>query len=387
MFRVGRCLPVTVVSPQPWFPLQAIIRWFRPHFRPRLPSYEVDAGVEIFRPRYLSVPGALKWLDGSMMALGAWRTVRRLKRAGRADIIDAHFGYPDGYAAVLTARRVASPVTITMRGTEVRHSRDPALCRRLRQALQEADRVFSVSGSLREVAVGLGIPAESVTVVGNGVDSTRFRSVDRRTARSALGLPESASVLITVGGLVERKGFHRVIECLPGLVTGGCDVHYLVVGSSGPEGDYSQTLKSMVARLGLGSRVHFLGAQSTEGVVQALSAADVFVLASRNEGWANVLLEAMACGLPVVATDVGGNAEVVCRPELGRIVPFGDRVALAAALRWSLHADCDRTAIRDYATANDWSSRVSLLLEQFDNLHREGPRQQRTDRRRTIADA
>lgn len=365
MFRVGRELPLTVISPQPWFPLQGLIRRFRPHFRPSQPRHEVQSGIEVLRPRYFSVPGILKRFDGWFMALGARRTVRRLRGAGRASVIDAHFGYPDGYAATLVARWEGLPCTITLRGTEVRHSRDPALRKRLVSGLRASTRVFSVSASLKRLAVELGVRDDAVRVVGNGVDSSRFRPMPRAEARRALGLDEDARVLVTVGGLVERKGFHRVIACLPELSTEFPQLHYLCVGSAGPEGDFSARLRAQVAELGLGERVHFLGALPPDGVCTAVSAADVSVLATRNEGWANVLLEAMACGVPVVATDVGGNAEVVCRDDLGTIVSFDDHAALVRALREALHRNWDRAAIRRYAEENDWSTRVPVLVGEF----------------------
>ncbi|WP_296638526.1 glycosyltransferase, partial [Thiobacillus sp. 65-1402] len=92
------------------------------------------------------------------------------------------------------------------------------------------------------------------------------------------------------------------------------------------------------------------------------------VLATRNEGWANVFLEAMACGLPVVTTDVGGNAEVVCRAELGSVVPFGDTAALQQALDAALTAHWNRAAILDYARANQWDKRVAQLLNAFEQV-------------------
>ena len=302
------------------------------------------------------------------MAIAAASTVRRLKRQGRVDIIDAHFTYPDGVAATMVARWLSVPVTVTMRGTEVRHSRDPALRHQLEKALGRADRIFSVSSSLKTLAIEMGIDPERVRVVGNGVDSGAFRPGDRQDARRVLELEDDALVLVTVGGLVERKGFHRVIACLPELVSRVPKVHYLVVGGPGPEGDYSPELLKQVGALGLTERVRFLGALPRDGVRQALSASDVFVLSSRNEGWANVLLEAMACGLPVVATDVGGNAEVVCRADLGTIVPFGDSAALASALEGALERSWDRSAIRHYAEQNDWSGRVEILVEEFRRL-------------------
>jgi glycosyltransferase involved in cell wall biosynthesis len=368
MFRVGKELPLTVISPQPWFPMQGLIRRFRPHFRPELPRTERQQGVEVLRPRYLSFPGVLKSLDGVLMAIGARGTVLRLRRQGRADVIDAHFGYPDGYAASLVARWAGLPYTVTMRGTEQRHSRDPALRKRLVAGLRGASRVFAVSASLQRVAVQLGIDEGSVMVVGNGVDSSRFQPLPRDEARRALGLDAGARVLVTVGGLVERKGFHRVIACLPDLLARYPGLCYLCVGAPGPEGDYSATLHAQVAGLGLQQRVRFLGGMPPEQVRRVLSAADVMVLATRNEGWANVLLEALACGVPVVATDVGGNAEVISRADLGSIVPFDDHPALVRAIQDALGRDWDRDGIRRYAADNDWSTRVPVLVREFRSI-------------------
>jgi glycosyltransferase involved in cell wall biosynthesis len=209
------------------------------------------------------------------------------------------------------------------------------------------------------------MPADKGRVIGNGVDLERFQPVPRAAARRRFGLPDDAKVLISVGALVERKGFHRVIDCLPALLADAPNLHYLIVGGANPEGDMLPALRARVAAAGLEDRVHFLGALPPEELKWPLSAADVFVLASRNEGWANVFLEAMACGLPVVATDVGGNREVVCRPELGAIVPFGDQAALTHALGEALRRDWPRQAILDYAAENAWDTRVRILLAEF----------------------
>lgn len=370
MFRVGQRLPLAVVAPTPWFPMQSWLRRWRSGFRPGAPRHELQVDHDVWFPKFLSVPGVLKRLDGFAMAVAAWPRLRALKRAGRLDVLDAHFGYPDGLAATLLGRWLQVPVTITMRGTETRHAADSALRPLLARALNGADRVFAVSESLRQVALGLGVAPGKVRVVGNGVDLARFRPVDRAQARAALGLPLETPVLISVGGLCERKGFHRVIDALPGLHALGLPVHLLVVGGPSPEGDWTSRLQGQVKALALQPYVHFLGAVPPDQLPGLLGAADVFALATRNEGWANVFLEAMACGLPVVTTDVGGNAEVVCRPDLGKVVTFDDAPALQAALCAALGQSWDRSAIRAYAETNTWDQRVELLEAEFRALCR-----------------
>ncbi len=329
------------------------------------PKHERQQGVDVWFPRFFSAPGLLKAWDGLAMALGAWPRLRRLKREGRLDLIDAHFAYPDGYAATLLGRWLDVPVTITLRGTEVRHSADPSLQGMIRKALRQAHRVFAVSESLRQVAVRLGIGAEKVLVVGNGVDLQKFSPMLRDDARRALNLPSEAPVLVTVGALVERKGFHRVMEVLPALRARFPSLLYLVVGGPSPEGDMSAALRRQVQELGLEEAVHFLGPLPPEQLRVPLSAANLFVLPTRNEGWANVLLEAMGCGLPVVATDVGGNAEVISSADLGVVVPFGESAALQQAIEDSLCRAWAVSAIRDYAERNTWDQRVETLLREL----------------------
>ena len=368
MFRVGRTRPIVVVSPQPWFPGQSLIRRFRPHFRPTAPRRETMNGVDIHRPRFFSVPALFKRFDGFLMALGSALTVRRLIHEEDINVIDAHFGYPDGYAARLLARWFSLPMVLTLRGKEARQAGSRELRSRVRAAVCAADRVVTVSSALRNVALELGANPANVQTIGNGIDLSKFGPIPRDEARRQLGLPLDARVLVTVGTLVERKGFHRVVEVMPTLLASNPELHYLVVGGAGPEGDDSERLRVLVARLGLQERVHFLGPMPPHALHVPLSAANLFVLSSRYEGWANVLLEAMACGLPVVATDVGGNAEVVAHAGLGRIVPFGDADALVAAVSEAFQVDWDRSAIRSYAEANSWDVRIPQVVAVFDRL-------------------
>lgn len=373
MFRVAAQMPLVVVAPVPWFPLQGLIRYFRPHFRPPVPRQEVQQGIEVYHPRFFCIPGIFKWLDGLLLALGSYRTVRHLCRSREIQVIDSHFGYPDGYAATLLGRWLSLPVSITLRGTEIRHSATRGLRARLIKALQRAQQIITVSDSLRKHALSLGIAPDKVTVVGNGVDTGKFFPVDPLQARANWHLPMQGRFLITVGGLVERKGFHRVIELLPALREKIPDLHYLIVGGASAEGDWSGRLQAMVRDAGLQGCVHFLGAVEHERIRELLSAADVFVLSTRNEGWANVLLEAMACRLPVIATDVGGNAEVVDSGDLGYIVPFGDAPALQEAIEKAFQQPWDRDAIEAHARANSWDERVVRLAHIFEALARRAP--------------
>jgi glycosyltransferase involved in cell wall biosynthesis len=211
-------------------------------------------------------------------------------------------------------------------------------------------------------------------MIGNGVDLAKFTALPRADARALLGLPADAKVMVSVGTLVERKGFHRVIECMPYLLKRHPELHYLVVGGAGPEGDITPRLLAQVAAAGLQTRVHFLGIYSADRLRIPLSASDIFVLATGYEGWANVFLEAMGCGLPVVTTRVGGNAEVVKSPELGTLVELGDQDALGRAIDDALNRSWDRTRIVEYARSNSWEQRIPAVIETFRRLVARRPR-------------
>lgn len=368
MFRVAREIPIVVVAPRPWFPLQGLLRLLRPHFRPGVPAYEKTMGIEVYRPRFFCIPGIFKFLDGYFMALGSLGAMRQLKNRFTFNVIDAHFGYPDGYAASLLGKWLKVPVAITLRGTEVPHAREKFRRFFLIKALKNATRLFTVSSSLKSHAVGLGIAEDKIRVVGNGVDLEKFRPIEKNQAREKMAIPETTKVLITVGALVERKGFHRVIEILPSLINNHPDILYLIVGGASAEGDWTDQIKHQVQVLKLEKYVRLLGPRTSEELKDILSAADVFVLPTSNEGWANVLLEAMACGLPIVTTDVGGNAEVVSGPELGIIVPFGDSEKLCKAVDQALTQNWDQQHILEYAQANSWDSRVDILVEEFEKI-------------------
>jgi glycosyltransferase involved in cell wall biosynthesis len=289
----------------------------------------------------------------------------RLKKRFEFDLIDSHFAYPDGYAAGLLGKWLKVPVSITLRGTEVPHSKKWIRRRLMLKALQRADRVFAVSDSLKQHVVSLGAEAGKIRVIGNGVDTQKFSPTSKTEARKQLGLVADDKVLISVGALVERKGFHRVIELLPGLLTEFPNLKYLVVGGPSPEGDWSNRLRQQVAELNLEKVVLFQGAMPSEQLKIPFSAADIFVLATSNEGWANVFLEAMACGLPVITTDVGGNKEVVCSEELGAIVPYGNGELLQEAIKSALGREWNREEILVYAADNSWDSRVETLEQEF----------------------
>lgn len=362
MKRVARECELVVVAPVPWFPFTSFLRrqWTG------IPPVEEQDGLRVLHPRFLSVPGVLKWLDGILYAVSLVPFLFRLRRRFAFDLIDAHFAYPDGMAAVLLGRVFRRPVVITLRGSIVRLSGYPLHRPQLGYALRKAARIISVSQSLKDVAVGLGtVTPEKIRVVPNGVDVGRFRPGDRAEARRRLGLPPGRTVLLSVGGLNEGKGQHRVVRLLPRLLEQHPDLLYVIVGSERPIDTTRPLLNRLIVEHGLRDHVLIAGECPHDAVPTWLAAADVFCLATRSEGWANVLLEAVACARPVVATRVGGNAEVIPDERLGLLVPADSDAALERGIREALGRSWDPEVLVGHARSHSWEATARAVLDEF----------------------
>ncbi len=290
--------------------------------------------------------------------LAARAALRRMLASGLAfDAIDAHYLYPDGVAAVRLGRDFGLPVVITARGSDTSQLPHYAVPGRLiRDAIARAAALVAVSAGLAEGLHALGAPREKVTVLRNGVDLSVFQPVaDRDAIRAELGL--DGPTLLSVGLLIERKGHHLTIEALRDLPG-----HTLLIAGEGPD---RAALLALAARLGVGDRVRLLGAQPHARLPLLYTAADAMVLASSREGWANVLLESMACGTPVVATPAWGSREAVAAPEAGLVVEEGTPRAIADGVRRLLAAPPDRAATRAYAARFGWEETTEGQLALF----------------------
>ena len=368
MFKVAQHCELKVVAPVPWFPF---INLVKKGYRPNVPYLEIQGGIEVYHPRFFNIPRFFKFLDGFFFFLSTVATMRKVRKEFDFDLIDAHFAYPDGMGAILLGKVFKKPVIITIRGTIRKLSRFPLIRRQIRYALNNAAKIFTVCNDLKNAVVELGISPEKVVVVPNGVDIDKFRPVDRFVARREFGLPMDSKVLISVGGLVERKGFHRIIAALPEIRKTIPQVMYIIVGGPSVEGNNEPKLRRLVAELELQDAVLFAGPQPHAKLHKWLSAADVFCLATSNEGWANVFLEAMACGLPVVASKVGGNEEVVCSETYGMLFDLNDERQMSDVIIKALERDWNRSSIVEYAHANSWEGRIEDLMVLFHELSRQ----------------
>lgn len=264
--------------------------------------------------------------------LNGWMMYHRLLprvRAWQPDIILNYVVYPDGYAAVRIGEALGVPVVLTAIGSDLNRIPGRFVRKLTIAALRRAAYTTTVSGDLLRTAQWLGAePARSAAIL-NGCDTAVFHPGSRPAARAALGVPADADVLLYAGRLDTRKGLRELVEAVAGLRSLRPNLLCYLLGD-GPD---KPLMQQTIATHGLEDVVHFVPAAPTETVAQWMAAADVFTLPSYKEGCPNVVLEALASGRPVVATDVGGIPELMDSSS-GRLVPPKD----AAALRDALHS-------------------------------------------------
>ena len=360
---------VRVVAPVPWF-FSTNPRYGDYARLATTPQREVHNGIDVLHPRYLLPPKVGMTVAPAALALGAIPAVRRLISEGYDfDLIDAHYYYPDGVAAALLARYFKKPFTVTARGTDLNLIPKYTLPRHMMQwAASRASASIGVCSALVDVLRGWNIPHDRLHVMRNGVDLARFRPIPQDTARAHLGLT-GTPLLVSVGYLVERKGHHIAIEALANLLPAHNQARLIIIG----DGEERDNLENLCQRLGVKDQVTFTGALPNVELFKWYSAADVMILASSREGWANVLLESMACGTPVVAARIWGTPEVVAEDVAGRLVDRRCGSSFAEAIRSLLSSYPDRSQVRGYAEKFSWQTTTDAQLALFKQIAGEQP--------------
>ncbi len=346
--HLAALLPVRVVAPIPVIDYAA-----RKLTNGVIPAHRRDEALEVDYPRWFYPPlgnaATAIFLAGRLLLYA-----NHLRREYPFQLIDSHFGYPEGIAAAFVSAAVGCPFTITLRGNETMHANSAAKRRLMSWAVCRAARVIAVSESLRNFALQLGADAARLRTIPNGIDSAIFFPHPRAEARKRLGISPEVPVILSAGYLIERKGHHRVIEALAELRHSGCKAELWIVGGPGREGNFAGEIQAAVQRTALQQAVHFAGAVKVSVLADYMSAADVFCLASSREGWPNVVHEALGCGAPVVVTDVGGARDMVPSDAYGFVVPAGDAAAVRGALAKALETGWDRARIAAWGQERSW---------------------------------
>ena len=346
----------TVVAPVPWFPIRHRSMGEYALFA-SIPRQENRHGIAVSHPRFPRIPKIGMTVAPLLMALALRGELKRRNREVPFDLIDAHYFYPDGVAAVLLGKWLGKPVVITARGTDINLIPEYAMPRKwILWAARQAAAMITVSDALRDRLIELGAESAKVRTLRNGVDLELFRPLPERTRiRGKLGI--DGPMLLSVGHLIERKGHHLVIEALVQLP----DMSLVIAG----RGEMHSELERLAQRYGVAERVRFVGAVSQDDLVEYYNAADALVLASSREGMANVILESIACGTPVVGTPIWGTPEVISERRAGVLAKDRTPQSIVAAVE-SLMADRpSRADVREFAMRFSWDKTTQGQLEVF----------------------
>lgn len=351
-----------VVAPVPWFPLAG--KRFGEYGKfAATPRFEERNGVDVFHPRYFLPPKIGMNLAPRSLAAGALPLVKKLIRDGfDFDLIDAHYYYPDGVAAGIIAERLGKPFVVTARGSDLNLIGEFAKPRRqIIETAKRASASIGVSNALVERLIHLGADRKKIFFFRNGVDLERFKPEEKKRARQKLDIPDQALVLLSVGNLVELKGHHIAIEalqCLP-------EKTHLIIAGSGPEKSH---LEKLASRLGVAERVKLVGQIPNDELRWLFSAADALALCSSREGWPNVLLESIACGTPVIATNTGGVSEIISSPIVGRLMESRSPAALAKQFDDIIRHKPAQSELLKFAKDFGWQATSNAQIELFNGI-------------------
>lgn len=327
-----------------------------------LPHDEQWGGLDVYRPRFTAIPVIGGRFNPDMTARAVLSLARQLHAEIGFDLIDAEFFYPDGPAAMRIAAELDLPFTIKARGADIHHwGKQPGCGEQILEAADKAAGLLAVSGALKSDMVALGMDANKIRVHYTGLDQSRFIPRDRATEKAKLGL--TGPVILSVGALIPRKNQHLLIEALPALP----DVTLLLAGKGESEPDY----RALADRLGVSSRVRFLGSVPHDDLPALFAAADIMALVSESEGLANAWVEALACGTPIIASNVGGIQELVKTEAAGRIVDRNP-TAIAEAARAILANPPSPEDVAENVRAFSWDENARQLAAFFREVSAQG---------------
>lgn len=314
-------------------------------------NLRTDYFVFVFLPRIGRSLHAFCWLLSLL-----WQRGRQIRQA-HYDCMLVSWAYPDGAAVGWLARWLHIPYVVKVHGSDLNVQANHLLQRpQIRSALKGAASVVAVSRALAIKAIGLGTRPANVHVLYNGVDASIFRPETRAASRAKLGLSTYSPLLLYVGNLKPSKGCLDLLEAFPALLAKQPLARLIYVGA----GPARTPLLERAKALGCLDHVELAGAVAHDELGDWFRSADLLCLPSHNEGVPNVVLEAMACGTPVVATHVGGIPEVVPH-YAGILVPPRVRLALSTALIDASARRWNHKRIAAHARGFRWEDNIRQL--------------------------
>lgn len=366
---VSKYHEVKVINPIPYFPGCGRLARYKNYGE--IPLQETIDGIEVYHPRFFIIPRLFKFIDALTCKAAVMPLVEKLYESYPFDLVDLHWTYPDLPTGIAIKKKYNKKMLVTLRGKEAFHINEGVGREFLiKNYLLKADTVISLSQELQEIAVNMGVKKKHCHVVRNGVDTSAFYYMERDECRKHLNIPLDEKIILSVGSLTFPKGFDRIIKSLSKLLEIDAACKLYIIGSEGPAGDYRRGINQLIVDFDLRGKVSLQGLVDNKDLIYWYNAADLFCLASRGEGSPNVLGEALACGCPSVATDVGAVVEILSN-KLNGIVVSNSADGVSSGLKKALPLDWDRKAISSSMHDVDWDWCGREVIAIYDKVKKE----------------
>ena len=330
-------------------------------------TWNIPNNVKVIRTPVWYLPYGI---FNKILGILHFRAVERAinKHQIRFDLVHSHFIWSSGFVGMKLKEKYQVPFLVTGHGYDVYQLPFKSKWWKniTKQILDSAEVVLTVSGSNKECLLKLKTDASNIHVLGNGVNREYFHRVDKGIARRRLGIDQDKKIIITVGNLELIKGHKYLIKAMSILIKEFPDSHLYIIGG----GRLYKELLQFTRFLKLDNAITFVGHMPHKDVNQWLNASDVFVLPSIRESFGIVQLEALVCGLPVVATRNGGSEEIITDSAYGILCGVKDSGDLAKAISLSIKKEWDQERIIKYANTFSWVIKVNSLVAIYKNILR-----------------
>ena len=351
-----------IIAPLPYFPMIGFFERYKGINR--IERIEKFDNVFVHYPRHIVIPKYFKFIDGYLYYLSMNAFFSRMIKDYHIDLLDLHWVYPDAYAGLKWAKRFKKKIIVTVRG-------DKSICyfersirkRLLIKTLRSVDHIIAVSTDLRNKVVSeYGVDDNCVTVIPNGIDTRNFFLIDKKEALKLCGLERGKRYILSLSRLSKEKGLEYLFRAFSFL---NCTDLILLVAGSGP---LKGELFKLASDLNISNNVRFIGEVDHNEAYKWYNAADVFCLPSIGEGCPNVIIEALACGTPIVSTRVGGIPDLVISQDYGLLVQPSDAISLSRALEIGLGKDWNRFNIAEHGARNTWGQVADRVINIYEKV-------------------
>ncbi|MEK7285822.1 MAG: glycosyltransferase family 4 protein [Nitrospirota bacterium] len=350
------CFDVSVISPLPW------------GLKMGLKRQDIIEGISVDYPRYFMIPKMMRSLYGLLYGISLFPSVWKMSKRFSWDAIIVTWAYPDAFGMMLINHFMKRPFFVYVLGSDINIYTKFFLRRKMIvYTLKNATRVFSVAEQLREKAISLGVNPDQIVVIPTGIDTRLFYPMDKNKCRQQLKLPTDKKIILFVGGLCLVKGLEYFIEAALLLIKKRDDLLFLMIG----EGDQRNLLQTIITNENRGDAIRLLGIKPHDQISSWMNSCDLFCLPSISEGCPNVVMEALACGRPVVGTDVGDVSRLILRKPGGgeggggAVVPPRDSQALADAIVSVLDKIWDPQMLSQSIQEYTWESTTQKVHQEI----------------------